>query len=375
MLKVPLKKALMVIGIVALSVTSAGCSPRGGTASRGHMPKTQTGSEKIYSTSFGSIRKVNVNKLAPLCQNASKPLVIPTYDGSGQANHPKVLYFADSWHNWKYWMSFTPYPYGNGRYENPSLVVSNNGINWVIPKGLRNPVIGVPADVKRGGHYSDPHLVMHGSTMELWYRYNPAGVKRRGPSRINRIYRMVSKDGIKWGKPELVIQSTTSGIYSPAILYDGNKYKMWYSSDDGKLHYTESTNAIKWSKPLTVNIAMPGYNIWHQDIIKDKGNYELVFSAYRRLRFLNQSLYYAESGDGIHFGAPTLIVAPSHGRAKLDNQLIYRSSIVDVNNNYLIYYSAMSTKRQWHIFRTTLPLHDLRPQVVLTSSKAEHKPI
>ena len=87
-------------------------------------------------------------------------LTIPTYDGSNQLTHPKVLYFANGWHGYHYWMSMTPYPYTMDRYENPSIVVSNDGEKWVVPIGLKNPISGLPVDVKIGGHYSDPHLVM-----------------------------------------------------------------------------------------------------------------------------------------------------------------------------------------------------------------------
>ncbi|MBO9605718.1 MAG: hypothetical protein J7639_07195, partial [Paenibacillaceae bacterium] len=61
---------------------------------------------------------------------------IPTYDGSGQTVHPCVLFFPEGWKGHRYWMAFTPYPDGNDQFENPSLVVSGDGVRWFVPPGL-----------------------------------------------------------------------------------------------------------------------------------------------------------------------------------------------------------------------------------------------
>lgn len=43
-----------------------------------------------------------------ILKNAAAPEYIPTYDGSNQSTHPSVLYFADGWHGFRYWMGMTP---------------------------------------------------------------------------------------------------------------------------------------------------------------------------------------------------------------------------------------------------------------------------
>lgn len=58
------------------------------------------------------------------------PLAIPTYDGSNQSVHPSVFYFENGWKGYKYWMTFSPYPNSNDDVEDPSLVVSNDRLNW-----------------------------------------------------------------------------------------------------------------------------------------------------------------------------------------------------------------------------------------------------
>lgn len=76
---------------------------------------------------------------------------IPTCDGSNECTHPSVLdsvaILGRPWHNYRYWMAFTPYP-GNTpnrfRLENPSIVASNDGTTWVVPEGVQNPVVPPP---------------------------------------------------------------------------------------------------------------------------------------------------------------------------------------------------------------------------------------
>jgi hypothetical protein len=286
-----------------------------------------------------------------LCANALRPLKIRDYTGYNQPMHPKVLYFNNAWNDWKYWMSYTPYPKGDAVFENPSVAVSNDGINWSNPPGMRNPVIKQPQDAKRGGHNSDPHLVFMDNKLQLWYRYNPAKFKHYGVNyNINQIFMTYTSDGIHWSKPKLIFNDKYSYL-SPVILYDDGVYKVWFSDNDGKLHYKQSSDLISWSAAQTVNLKLPGYRIWHQDIIKNNGQYEIVFSAYKKSGD-NQNLYFAESSDGINFTKPHLILKPSESKSALDNQMIYRSSLVNVNGKYKLYYSAMSRKHDWHIFLT-----------------------
>jgi predicted GH43/DUF377 family glycosyl hydrolase len=286
------------------------------------------------------------------CVNALHPLKIKDYTGFNQPMHPKVLYFDTAWNGWKYWMSYTPYPNSNAVFENPSIAVSNDGINWISPHGMQNPVIKQPRDTKRGGHFSDPHLVFVDNTLQLWYRYNPAKAKKYGPNyHVNQIFMIFTKDGSNWSAPKLIFDDKYAYL-SPAILFDNGVYKVWFSDNDGKLHYKQSSNLVSWSLTQIVNLRLENNHIWHQDVIKNNGQYEIIFSAFEKSKDI-QSLYFATSSDEINFTKPEQILKPSSGNVTaLDNQMIYRSSLVDVNGKYKVYYSAMDTKHDWHIFLT-----------------------
>lgn len=64
----------------------------------------------------------------------------------------------------------------------------------------------------------------------------------------------------------------------------------------------------------------------------------------------HQELFYAMSEDGVHFTKPVKIISYNPNKSALDNNSIYRASLVKTTDGYLIYYGAMSNNKQWHIF-------------------------
>jgi hypothetical protein len=83
--------------------------------------------------------------------NALAPLAIPTYDGSGQVVEPDVIFFDSPWHGFRYWIAVSPYPFTDPSKENPTIVVSNDGVNWQGLGGQENPLV-LP---NGGDHLSD----------------------------------------------------------------------------------------------------------------------------------------------------------------------------------------------------------------------------
>ena len=180
--------------------------------------------------------------------NAPVPFDLITYVGNNQVVHPKVLYFPNKFGNHKYWMAYTPYPFANDKYENPCVAYSSDGYNWTNIDG--NPLDDPAGD----GYNSDTHLVYVESTgtLEIWYRY-VSNYKNPPVSEI--ICRQTTKDGINWTEKEIIINNT-SGQYtqylSPAVIHDGEKYKVWVVDDTTKtINYYESTVA---SSAVTINL-------------------------------------------------------------------------------------------------------------------------
>lgn len=287
-------------------------------------------------------------------------IAVPTYDGSYQLTHPKILYFRTGWNGFKYWMVMTPYPHANDDFENPSVVVSNDGTNWSAPKGLKNPVTGVPKDVNAGGHYSDPHLVMREKTMELWYRYNPAlknnNKQTRADNSVNIYYRRISEDGIHWSNAQKMVQSS-DGHLSLCVNYENGVYKFWYATYDGNLYYSQSRNAVNWSSAVRCSVFLPkGYQPYHQDIIQNGSGYYLLQTAEKKANYTFQ-LFLFQSRDGIHFTNMQQIF-PNNDKLLWKNVSFYRSTLFVKGNRLELYISLIIPDWNWYLTKISIPLPD-----------------
>lgn len=292
---------------------------------------------------------------------------IPTYDGSYQLTHPKVLYFPNRWHGYSYWMSMTPYPHERDLYENPSIVVSNDGKNWTTPAGLKNPVTGIPQDVKAGGHYSDPQLMISGNTMELWYRYNPAlpnKKHRRLPNNsANIYYRITSTDGVHWTQPEKLLEDR-DGHLSLCVLKENGVYRTWYADYGGDLCYSESANGHDWSTPQYCKVPLPkGYRSYHQDMIHYGSTYYLLQTA-EKVSNYSFGLFLLTSTDGFHFSNPQQLY-PSKNIALWKGVSFYRSTLFVKDNKLNLYVSLVIPKLKWFMTQMTIPF----PQDAKNSAK------
>ena len=275
--------------------------------------------------------------------NAASPLKIKTYDGFNQPMHPDVVYIDSGFHGYKYWMAYTPYPYQVDLYENPCIAVSNDGISWTVPKGLKNPLVQPPDDSKEGGHYSDTDIVFNNGKLEVYFVYNKRNIE--GPSKF---YKVISSDGVSWSKPELIYQCAKplSG-YSPAFMKSSDGYKMWYISEGNMMFFSTSSDSKSWSQPLKCNIKIDNWIVWHVDVIKTEMGYEGLLCA-KDINIENRALFYIKSSDGINWtSSPNPVIYPSENG--WDSSEIYRSTMTKQNGLYRVWYSAKDFSKKWHI--------------------------
>jgi hypothetical protein len=300
-------------------------------------PDLAENQNKLYLDKKGYLKIVNKNA------NALVPLKIKTSDGYNQPMHPDILYIDNGFKGYKYWMAYTPYPFMIDRLENPCIAVSNDGINWVTPTGLKNPIVLPPKDTKDGGHYSDTDIIYDNGKLVVYYVYNKRGVF--GPSKF---YRSISSDGITWTKPELIYQcqNPISG-YSPAFMKEGNLYNVWYISEGNIMSYCSSSDSKNWSSPVKCNINIKGWQIWHLDIIKTETGYEGLICA-RDNHVNNRALFHINSTDGINWTTSNqpIIYPTAKG---WDSAEIYRSTMLKQNGLYRVWYSARGALNKWGI--------------------------
>ena len=276
--------------------------------------------------------------------NATTYLTTPTYDGSGQVVHPDIYYNPSGWNGYKYWMVMTPYPAGDPTYENPSILVSNDNITWIVPPGLTNPI-----DTPTSGQDADPDIILGlDGKLYVFFEWGSGGT--------SKVYVKSSSDGITWSAKTEILSSTTEENYlSPTVILDGSNYVIYYvdtlSSPNLLKRRTASTPTGTWSAATTCSIAgIPGgIELWHLNVIKNGDEYYAFHD-------LNDSkLYFAISQDGVNWTfSSTPILSPS--TSGWDNSIIYRSAVVDEGsaNTYGLWYSARDASLVWHIGYTTV---------------------
>ncbi len=258
--------------------------------------------------------------------DAPIPLVIPTYDGSGQATEPKVLYFPLGWHGFSYWMAMTPYPYSDASKENPSILVSSDGQTWRVPQGLVNPVAP-----QAGRNLDDPELFYDASSDELWLYY------LEEVQTYAQLMLRTSSDGIQWSSPVLLFTRPNYQLFSPTVAKNGGQYLLWginsgltgCSAPSTEVFLEDSLDGRTWSPPQTLQISQSGFVIWHISVIwvQAKQEFWTLYAAYPDGSNCGRtSLFFARSPDGIHwitYSKPAMV--PGKG---WDSRSIYRSTLV-----------------------------------------------
>lgn len=298
-----------------------------------------------------SENNVDINNVS--ASNAVTYLTTPTYDGSGQVVHPDIYYNADGWNGYKYWMGMTPYPASNDIYENPSILVSNDGNIWSVPAGLTNPL-----DTPATGHHSDTDIFM-GHDNKLWLIF------RWTNNSTDIIYATSSSDGINWSEKVAIMTYTvsTEQCLSPSVVVEDSGYSLYYVDwvgIDGKVKVkTSSTVTGTWSDATlcTITGMEVGKYVWHLDVLKYGTEYHaLIVTAPAVANTF--SLNFAVSTNGIDWTIKTTpIISPSV--SGWDNAYIYRATFVLMNDGgddyYDCWYSAKSSVNNiWRIGKTRI---------------------
>lgn len=286
------------------------------------------------------------------------PLRLPTYDSSGQTVHPDIVYIKEGFgaEKWTYWLAFTPYPGGDASKENPSILVSMDGINWQEPAGIKNPLIAKPPGTS--SHNSDPDILYHQGQLILYYRESIIGKET-----LVSLYRITSTNGIQWSAPQRIMSSYGGGsLLSPAVWHDGEQYNMLYVNDnDGErlLYKTTSADGINWLDAWPVNISgLPAdRSPWHINVLVDDGVLHCLLVSVTGGGGLGSRLHYAHSNDnGENWLAQTSFLFPLY---LYDITLQYRATMLPATtgNHFRIWYSARTRTGIWGtIYVDELPL-------------------
>ena len=326
----------------------------------------------------------------PAEYNDRDVLTIPTYEYAGKTpnnvTHPDVLDFTkikgangnvlNTWGGYRYWMAVTPNQESNSQFENPCLAASNDGIIWVVPTGIENPLSKVKEEPAQT-HNCDNDVIYDPVSNELWVYYiwerdNPRGT----PSELRRIKVRENNGSFTVDEKETLTQSSYQyDMQSPAVVRkSANEWLMWSNNSDqnsgnigwnnqnGFIELRRSNDGNTWSAPesLKTTLVLKGeakdYIPWHLDVqwVESENEYWGLFCAYPQGGDSRATdLLLGTSKDGVTWKTyPKPILTPRSGQ--WDQNFIYRSTFVyDHEKDVLdIWYSGGKQNNQWHIGKT-----------------------
>lgn len=279
----------------------------------------------------------------------------PTYEGSGIVVHPDVIYIHEGFGSdgWRYWMAMTPMPFRDDIYENPSIIASHDGVTWVEPDGITNPIVPKP---NLDGHNSDVCLLHYNNQLYMYHRET-----RRTTPREQRIYVLTSSDGITWSAQTEVIYDNSDnaeGLVSPTVRFIDGQFVMWHLQGSGVIQRRTSTDGYTWSGPTTVTVnGLPSDRVeWHIQVMdnSDGQRLDMIFSTIESGNTNSGILHYGYSTDGG--------LTWNTGPAFIDEDLfpsetrLYRASIRNLYENpnlYEIWYSAYGSNTDYRIHYIT----------------------
>ncbi|WP_343337258.1 hypothetical protein TPELB_23410 [Terrisporobacter petrolearius] len=302
---------------------------------------------------------------------AIKPLTIFTPDGYNQPYHPSVVYIPEGLNGYKFWMAETPLPIGatlyRDRYECPCIHASNNGIDWVQPNGLANPIDDLTSqEISNEDFFSDVHLIYRDDIkkLECWYRITRKVDKSHLPITLPTwLIRKTSIDGVNWSEREIMSNFNVSSnplypmVRSQALIWSGSKYMMWFVDgevaglpfSERTIKYSESEDGLTWTPKTKVGLykgsdAKPVIP-WHIDVQYDNGEYRmLVYELAKDNASGIDNLTHFASVDGKNFSYVNTIIKSTTNKVSY-YQGLYRSCAVKVGSYWYCYISASNDNR------------------------------
>lgn len=271
--------------------------------------------------------------------NVPTHLTIPTYEGSNQPIHPDVLDFhkeiGTSWNGWRYWMVMTPYPAYNDTWEDPSIVVSNNGIDWQVPAGLTNPLY-LPV----GAYNNDPDIVYDPASDELVVFYRDYDVWKMARS----------ADGVTWPATPTVAADRIA--VSPCVLRNSDgTWRVWTAGGSS----TAATAEGPWVD-AGANTGLT--NVWHLNVVHAPGGgYHML---YHDISTGQKNIKVASSANGTNWTTNATPVLVS-GTEQWSLNDLYRPTLTlhEDGDRYRVWYCGNGpdgTKTAWRIGYTEIPL-------------------
>lgn len=251
-------------------------------------------------------------------------LSLATFDGSDQVVHPDVAMPPFDGADDRPVLAITPYPWGNPRFENPSVFRGDRSTAWSIPNGVTNPVVRPD-----GGYLSDPDILWLADRHEFWLYY-------RQVDAANEILVTRSADGVRWSAGTSVVRVPNHAAVSPTVVRRSPTAWLMWSVNAGALgcdasstsvELRRSSDGVAWSPPTAVSLSLGGVFPWHLDVewVAELREYWALFNGKVAGSCTTDALYLATSSDGTTWKTYPSPVVRRGAIPELDD-IVYRAT-------------------------------------------------
>lgn len=273
--------------------------------------------------------------------NVPDHLFIPTYDGSNQPVHFDVIDFPASigsaWNGWRLWMAMTPWPYSIDTFEDPSILVSQDGLTWLVPPGLTNPLY-----LPTGPYNNDTDIAYDPDTDEMVLIYRD----------FQTLMLARSSDGITWPTTPLSVFGGANTNPSPTLVREPSGVWHLWTKDD---HRTAPAPEGPWT-------LAPGpsglISVWHLNVaLAPGGGFHMLYHSGQAGPSGEVQFFAASSADGSAWVNNTTPVLVS-GTHAWSAAAMYRAalSLHAEGDRYRVWYPGRDASGVWRGGYTEIPL-------------------
>ncbi|MEO7085585.1 MAG: hypothetical protein ABI085_14865 [Gemmatimonadaceae bacterium] len=290
----------------------------------------------------------------------------------GDAVHPDIACPPGNWNNAPCWVMYTPYKNSDPSNENPAFLMVSSDTEWTTPPAVANPLIAYPGIT---GYNSDPDHAFDPATRRMVQVYRVVA------DSFNKIMVMSTADARHWTTPVVAFTEHNHNAVSPALVIEPDRQaKLWYvrAGADGCNATSTSVEmrtalpegnsgfeAAKWSAGTPVNLSIPGYVVWHLDVIELPAGrgYLAMIAAYQKFsNCANSDVWLATSRDGVNWQSYAVPIFWRTMRAAktLGLSTWYRGTMrYDAATDSLDLWPSGMSKLSWGVFHATARLSDL----------------
>ncbi len=299
---------------------------------------------------------------------------IPTFEESGHAVHPDVVYFRDGMNSSYFYMAMTPLHYSDAD-ENPSIIVSDDGYTWSETDA--SPMVDEPAC----DHNDDPDLFWNADSSKFYVHYLET-LRNCGPTQNLNVI-AVDSDIENWTVDtavayDLGYPACDEFILSPAMVQNHDTFYMFYaintkytsqcSQPTKEIRYMTSSDGFGFSKDSSYAISTTNWPTgivpWHLDVFdgRDGWFYMLLTDTSPQ-----HDLWIARSDDLQNWDFVQSAVLEGGETYSFDGQdhyvqYMYRSTgVVNSSMDLMVLWFSFHESAGWGIGTAKFELSDLFP--------------